>query len=71
MLNGTGVGRLYSDIRQHMGRFSNVVLGTRSFTEGNIEGHQGTMIFYRRVFAKAPMLEGHDYFLKGDKVRLP
>ena len=63
------MGRLYSHRRQHMGRFSNVVLGTRSFTEGNIEGHRGTMILLSRVFAKTPMLEGHDYFPKGETRR--
>ena len=43
---GIGVRRLYSHRRQHIGHFSNVILGTRSFTEGNIKGHRGTTIFY-------------------------
>ena len=54
-----------------MERFSNVVLGTRSFTEGNIEGHRGTTIFYRGSFAKTPMFEGHDYFPIGNKWDYP
>ena len=37
-----------------MGSFSNVVLGTRSFTEGNIEGHRVTAIFYRVSLLKRP-----------------
>ena len=45
-----------------MGCFSNVVLRTRSFIEGNIEGHRGTTIFYRGSFAKTPIFEGRDYF---------
>ena len=50
-----------------MGRFSNVVLGTRSLTEGNIKGHRGTTIFYRGSFAKTPMFEGRDYFFEATK----
>ena len=37
---GTGVGRLYSHRRKPMRHFSNFLLGTRSFTKGNIEGHR-------------------------------
>ena len=51
---GTGAGRLYSHRRQPMECFSNVVLETRSFTEGNIEGHRGTTIFYRGSLLKRP-----------------
>ena len=54
-----------------MGCFSNVVLGTRLFTEGNIEGHRGTTIFYRGSFAKTPMFEGHDYFPIRNKWNYP
>ena len=52
---------LYSHRKQPMEHFSNIVWGTRSFTEGNIKGHRGTKIFYRGSFAKTPMFEGHDY----------
>ena len=68
---GTGMGRSYSHRRQPMGHFSNVVLGTRLFTEGNIKGHRGITIFYRGSFAKTPMFKGHDYFSNRKQVRLP
>ena len=55
------MGHLYSHRRQPMGRFSNVVLGTRSFTEGNIEGHRETTIFFiEGSLLKHPIFEGHD-----------
>ena len=47
------------------------LLGTRSFTEGNVEGHRGTMIFYQGSFAKMPMFEGHEYFFDRQQVGLP
>ena len=62
---------LYSHRKQLIGRFSNVVLETRSFIKGNIEGHRGTTIFYGGSFAKTPMFKGHDYFPKGNKMGLP
>ena len=51
---GTGMGRFYNHRIQPMGRFSNVVLGTKSFIEGNIEVHRGTTIFYRGSLLKHP-----------------
>ena len=68
---GTGVGRLYSHRRQHMGRFSNVVLGTRSFTEGNIKGHRGTTIFYRGSLLKRPCSRDMTIFRKATKWDYP
>ena len=68
---GKGVlGRLYGHRRQHMGSFSNVVLGTRSFTEGNIKGYRGTTIFYRGSLLKRPYSRDMPIFLR-QQVRLP
>ena len=67
---GTGLGHLYSHRRQPMERFSNVVLGTRSFTEGNIEGHRGTTIFYRGSLLKHQYLRDMTIF-RGNKRDYP
>ena len=54
-----------------MGRFSNVVLGTRSFTEGNIKGHRGTTIFYRGSLLKRPCSRDMTIFRKATKWDYP
>ena len=60
---GTGVGQSYSHRRQLVRRFSNFRKGLDRFIEGNIEGHQGTMIFFiEGSFIKHPIFEGHDCF---------
>ena len=44
-----------------MRRFSNFCKGLARFTEGNIEGHQRTMIFFiEGSLLKCPIFEGHD-----------
>ena len=59
---GTGAGLLYSHRRQLMRRFSNFFRkGLDRFTEGNIEGHRGTTIFFiEGSLLKHPIFEGHD-----------
>ena len=66
-MKGRVLGRLYSHRRQPMGRFSNVILGTRSFNEGNIEGHRGTTIFYRGSLLKLPCSRDMTIFPIGNK----
>ena len=44
-----------------MRRFSNFQKGLDHFTEGNIEGHRGTTIFFiEGSLLKHPIFEGHD-----------
>ena len=46
-----------------MRRFSNFHKELDRFTEGNIEGHRGTTLFFiEGSLLKRPKFEGHDYF---------
>ena len=51
---GTGAGRFVQSQKATYGTFQQCLLGTRSFTEGNIEGHRGTTIFYQGSLLKRP-----------------
>ena len=54
-----------------MGHFSNVVLWTRSFIEGNIESRRGTTIFYRGSLLKHPYSRDMTIFRKATKWNYP
>ena len=55
-----------------MRRYSNFRKGLDCFTEGNIEGHRGTIIFFiEGSLLKRPIFEGHDYLFVGNKRDYP